>query len=1037
MLALFAFVLYLLTMSSYPFPGESARLVARHTTVQPFVELDHGIWLSVSRIAALIPVSTLAMRLSLFSALCAAGVIYIIYAFHFTLVRRRIATERFAHGQSVSPSRRDRTSMISACTAAAFTAISIPFWTVGNRPHYLPFDILLFALAAYGALLYLHHGKEKHYYGVCFTAGLAAVEFPGFVVVSPLIAIAIVLGLQTHGKLTLRTLVKGGLVFLAGFSTLLMLAVYFYLDPLAQQQGLDTFREALVYIGYRHHASLIQSIPRVGWLLTLCLCVAPWFLVVGLQSTQGGDEDKQKFGRRLSYLVLFGMAIGILYGAPFSPWEIVKQQNTSVLPALFLGSWAGFLGGFWYLCFCHTQSSGGRRAGFVRRSAPAIYTVVLAGILAGAMITNWRRADASQGDLVSRFTDVIVKQIGDRNWVLGVGNQLRHIRISAHDAGKEIHDIDVAMARMTPYQGYLRSLHDDPEIRVAVPLGIVPMLREWIEKKPGDVDNFAVVGAADILVPLDLYPIPEGVYYRPGDIEEVDAEALLNSNRKVWEEVSFLWKEELESSHVYLRQWQKTLRQFLAKNANNLGVMMEDLDLHPSAITAYEQARKINPDSVSALLNLYALTRRLDSVQFPVLERELNEWLDQPSEKSGIWMLSSIDGYVRDPVVFRNMGHSWAMSGQPGRAIKNLERAQDLGATGSNVQGMLGSLYFLADDWKKSEEQFVRMLEEDPQNVVGLIGLARLAAARRDLEGSKVFFLKAAEAGADSSVIAVELATAELLNGNVDVGASLLETAIKEYPDLEWPTALLARIKAVENDREAAEALLASESLSKPLEARTYREVGATHGLLGNRADARMWLKQALKLAEADTTTMEYLVQLDLEEGRIDLAKRHATRLVNFDSENPTARFALGLYHQERGENEEAEAHYRKALKVKSDPNTLNNLAWLLQEQDELEEATTLALDSVQMMPSFASAWDTLGVCYMKEGKYEEAEKAFETALDNVPQMPAALLHMLELFVTRSDYGRARNVAATLKSGEHNLRPNQLEKFGELMDQLN
>jgi len=1035
-LAILSFILYLVTMSTYPFPGESARLVARHTTVQPFIELDHGIWLSVSRIAANIPASTLALRLSLFSALCAAGVVYLVFAFHLTLVRSRIATERFAHGQIVSPARREQASLISAGSAAAFTATCMPFWTVGNRPHYLAFDIFLFALAAYGALLFLHHGKQKHYYGVCLTAGLAAVEFPGFIVASPLIGFAIVWGLQSHGRLNLSTLLKGGIVFLAGFSTLILLAVYFYYDPLAQAQGLDTFREALVYIGYKHHVSLVRSIPRVGWLLTLCLCVAPWILVVGIQSTQGGDEDKQKFGRRLSYLVLSGVAIGILYGAPFSPWEIVKQQNTSVLPVMFLGSWAGFLAGFWYICFSHTPSSGASRPGFFRRSIPAFYIVALAGILLGAVVMNWRRADASEGDLVSRYADVIVEKLGDRRWVFGVGNLLRHIRISAHDSGREVREIDVAMARFKPYQGYLRSLHKDPDIRVAVSLGIVPMMREWLEKSPDDFDSIVVVGAADVLIPLDLYPIPEGVFYLPGAQEDVDAEALLNSHRKVWEEVSFLWKEELSPRNISLIAWQDTLRLFLAKNANNLGVLMEDLDHNPLAIIAYEKAREINPDNVSALLNLYALTKRLDSVQFPILEKELNDWLDQPSERSGIWMLSSIDGYVRNPVVFRNMGHSWAMSGQPGRAIKDLERAQDLGAGGSRVQGMLGSLYFLSDDWEKSEEQFASMLEEDPESVVGLVGMARLSAARRDLEGARMLLMKAQDAGADSSMIAVELATVELLNGNVDLGASLLEKAVAEHPHLEWPTALLARIRASEDNRKAAETLLATAALEKPVEARTYREVGATHVMLGNLSDARMWYTQALRLSEADTTTMQYLVQLDLEEGRIDLAKRHATKLVTFDSENPTARFALGIYYQDRGENEEAESHYRKSLKVRPDPNAMNNLAWLLQEKGELEEATSLASDAVQLMPSFASAWDTLGVCHLQAENYEEAEEAFETALDLIPQMPPALLHMLELFVKRGEIESARNVAATLKTREPDLRPNQIEKLHQLMELL-
>ena len=637
---------------------------------------------------------------------------------------------------------------------------------------------------------------------------------------------------------------------------------------------------------------------------------------------------------------------------------------------------------------------------------------------------------------MSRYADLVVDQVGERIWILSVGNLLRHIRISAADAGKEIKGIDLAMASVSAYHGYLRSLHADPDIRAVVPLGIIPMLREWLAKEPEGADVIAAVAAADAVVALDLKPIPEGVYYRSGAIEKADAEALLDTHRKIWAKASFLWEDEISPPDAFLENWQETIRRILAKNANNLGVIMEDLEQDPMAVMAYEQARRINPGNVSALLNLYALNKRLESVHFRVLEQELKEWLEEPSEKTGIWTLSSVDGDVRNPVVFRRMGHSWAISGQPGRAIEAYERAKELGPSGSRMQGILGSLYFLSDDWQKSEAQFEEMLENDPNSVTGIIGLARLAAARRDLEGAKILFQKAEVAGAEPSLIAMELATAELLNGNLEKGVSLLEKNVEEYPKLEWPTALLARIKAKDN-RKDAEALLKSEALARPVEARTCREVGATHSLLGNRSDARLWLMQALKLAQADTTTMEYLIKLDLEEGKIDVAKRHAVQLVNYDADNSVARFALGIYHQVRGENEEAEAHYRRSLAQTRKPQTLNNLAWLLQEKGDYEDATQLALETVQIAPEFASAWDTLGVCNLRTDNYDEAETAFHTALDFAPEMLSALLHLLELHLAKNEIELARNVASALKLRESDLQPKQLEQLGALMLRLN
>ena len=182
---------------------------------------------------------------------------------------------------------------------------------------------------------------------------------------------------------------------------------------------------------------------------------------------------------------------------------------------------------------------------------------------------------------------------------------------------------------------------------------------------------------------------------------------------------------------------------------------------------------------------------------------------------------------------------------------------------------------------------------------------------------------------------------------------------------------------------------------------------------------------------------MEYLIQLDLEEGKIDVAKRHAVQLVNYDADNSVARFALGIYHQVRGENEEAEAHYRRSLSQTRKPRTLNNLAWLLQEKGDYEDATQLALETVQIAPEFASGWDTLGVCNLRTDNYDEAETAFHIALDFAPEMLSAQLHLLELHLAKNEIELARNVASTLKLRESDFQPKQLEQLGALMLRLN
>jgi Tfp pilus assembly protein PilF len=85
------------------------------------------------------------------------------------------------------------------------------------------------------------------------------------------------------------------------------------------------------------------------------------------------------------------------------------------------------------------------------------------------------------------------------------------------------------------------------------------------------------------------------------------------------------------------------------------------------------------------------------------------------------------------------------------------------------------------------------------------------------------------------------------------------------------------------------------------------------------------------------------------KQGKLDLAEEEYKKAIRKDKKNYLAYFNLGNIYAQRGEYEKAERQYRKALKLKEDPDVLNNLAYVLSKQGKKEEALLYIKKALEM----------------------------------------------------------------------------------------
>jgi type IV pilus assembly protein PilF len=148
-----------------------------------------------------------------------------------------------------------------------------------------------------------------------------------------------------------------------------------------------------------------------------------------------------------------------------------------------------------------------------------------------------------------------------------------------------------------------------------------------------------------------------------------------------------------------------------------------------------------------------------------------------------------------------------------------------------------------------------------------------------------------------------------------------------------------------------------------------------------------------------------------MQEDRLDIALDKFQRALELDSTYSPAHNGIAILYNRLGENDNAERHFRKA--IKHDPKnsgSLNNYGGFLCEQGRYAEAEEkfIAAVSNPLYRSPASALTNAGVCAGRIPDLEKAESYFRHALDHNARYPLALLRMSALSLHKENYMSAR-----------------------------
>jgi serine/threonine-protein kinase len=155
----------------------------------------------------------------------------------------------------------------------------------------------------------------------------------------------------------------------------------------------------------------------------------------------------------------------------------------------------------------------------------------------------------------------------------------------------------------------------------------------------------------------------------------------------------------------------------------------------------------------------------------------------------------------------------------------------------------------------------------------------------------------------------------------------------------------------------------------------------------------RMWLDQALPLAERAVALDGYLASARVSRGRVytslgrlDEATREIEKAIQLEPGNADARFALGNLYEARTQLDLAEAAYQRAIALRPDRQFYDDLGALYLRTGRLAPAIAAFQSSIRLAPDGPLGYRNLGTAYYHQGDLAQAAAQFQKALEIEPQ---------------------------------------------------
>jgi tetratricopeptide (TPR) repeat protein len=636
---------------------------------------------------------------------------------------------------------------------------------------------------------------------------------------------------------------------------------------------------------------------------------------------------------------------------------------------------------------------------------------------------------------VVAFAESMIGNLNGRDIVITDGLLDPQLQLAARQAGVDVNMLNLQAGRSREQAEHQARVFDDEESKSLALVGLPAALRDWVARDPQAMDRLALLASPDLLRLPSVAIRPGAFFYvlHPA-AETADAEALLDRmlaerNQRVVKIPDGLGVDDAGWFQLqFMNRW-------FSRLANDTGFLLDQQKAPALAVEAYRLAVDIWPENPSAVVNLLADENLADDD--PERQR-LNEVLSglvaENPRTMNVRYLHAVSGRLANPAaMMAYIEQSGGVDGGEDVLDGLATRLQD----GDEVSLFnLARLYLQDRNPDQSEAIFRSMLETNPQNLDAHYGLFRVAMARGEGEEAERLLSALEALGADPVKLELDRAALLLAQGQLEEAKRIyLAASRREQPSPEaWMGLVQTGIR--QDDQDVIDLAFAG----------LERERNYVPGLimLGERAilnrrpaEARAYYQRALALDDANERALIRLLQIAFDLRDAASLRQYSGSLLAIQPEHPFGNLMAAYVHIAGEDYAAAEAALRRSLRARENAQALNELAWVLLQQERYADALDPARRAVALNPENANAANTLAVILYRLNMLDEAvqnsEKAVELAAGNSPSI---LLYAAEIYIAADRFEEAENALRMPDETFAFLTPEQVVRWRELSEKL-
>lgn len=1017
-IGIFTFFVYVFCMEPYPVPGPSAYLLNSYAGLNAFPPMAHPLWLLWIRLLDTLPFGTLAFKANTGSALFMAASCALIFKL-LTFIPFNFTKER-----SIPEKYRTRARLLTGISASLLFAFSYPAWSSALYAHYMPMCLFLMLISFCILHRYIQTEKPSWLFVFAFFYCISTTEYPSLIIPAPFLAFFILYHAWKRKQLTPKTCTILALAGLSGLLVYTITAWTYLRHPAAGWMEIPGFWTALRYVLVTNYRILTQSIPRLGWLILFFGCVLPWLI----SFLPGCIPNRHSFpGVWFLHVLITLVCIAVLVNIRFLVWPMQEPGQPILLPSLLICVTIGYLFGYWYCVGSIDLESRMRRPSrwktLLRRTAPAGALL----LLAVSIILNHNRLNHPSTKVIHKFTDETVARAADYKYLFVAGDILPHFVLAAKEHQLPMKIIDLAAIRNTRYRRYLASVLDVDRFLSVADLDAGAFLAAWMAM-PSAIDEIAVLSSPEIFTTYELSASPKGLFYTgTTNSSRIEPSALMSLHRDVWNGYGLDLMKNTEESTLWIRR-------HMSKVANDLGVLMEDMNQPEYALEAYNQALAFSTNNIVSSINRRSLAVRFDMPEKEEIMGSFSNTASKLKQGFNIWNAPQIYGTIRDPSILAARGLSHAAVGNTKNAIREISKVSEM-TDHNEIQFILAGLYLSDKNPKKSEALYKTLIERDPENVRALSGLLQISLIEGRIDEAKERLGRLKALNLPDADFRMQEALIFSLQDDTLRAMQLLTDYTNDHPDnlFAWSQLSFLAIQTKDNEllSRAMQRLTSVEELPESL----YIVVANMLIFQNRLTDAEAYLSQLLRKNPGHIEALLLKIQLAMKRRDWRSIKLCANRILSIDPDNYMANHFLGIIQIHENRLFEAEQTLLHCIQMRARPLTMNNLAWVYMETGRLQEAVELIDMTLKKAPRLASAWDTKARIHMKSGEREQAFDALSKALSLQPNAPNFLLTKALITAEFDGMEKAKPLLKSLWNMEDYLSEKEKKELESLQNQ--